>query len=299
VTFTAWIYPNGAPGVQGGLYSGFFFTRAGSTECGMQVADASASAGQLAYTWNDGEIKAWPSGYAIPANKWSFIALVITPTNGTVYFAQAGGALGFAVDTQWHDVENWTGPWTAGFDPRFSGEYSFNGIVDEVAVWNRSLSLNEITNIYAAAYTSTTNTPSPLLITCSTNKTVQCGSAWSFDNPSASGGCCDTNTITVTGTITNGAACSLVITRTWQVTDCCSNTASCSQTVTVVDTTPPVITCATNKTVQCGSAWSFDAPSASDVCCGTTVTIAVTGTITNGAACSNAKARCSSVPALA
>jgi hypothetical protein len=287
VTFTAWIYPNGPPGVQGGQYSGFFFTRAGSTECGMQVGDGGtqpSGVGKLAYTWNDGEIRSWSSGYTIPANTWSFIGLVITPTNGTVYFATAGGALGSAVDTQWHDVEIWSGNWTAGFDPRYSGEYSFNGIVDELAVWNRSLSLNEITNIYAAAYTSSSGSP-PLVITCSTNKTVQCGSAWSFDTPSASGGCGTATNITVTGTITNGV-CPQVITRTWQATDGCSGSASCSQIVTVVDTTPPIITCATNKTVQCGSAWSFDAPSASDVCAGTNVTVIVTGTTTNGSACS-------------
>jgi hypothetical protein len=159
VTLTAWIYPNGAPGVQGGKYSGFFFTRANSTECGMQVGDANTSAGQLAYTWNDGEIKAWPSGFTIPANQWSFIGLVITPTSGTVYFGTGGGALQSTVNTAWHDVEIWSGPWTAGYDPRFAGnpQYTFNGVVDELAAWNRSLSFNEMTNLYAAAFTSSSS----------------------------------------------------------------------------------------------------------------------------------------------
>ncbi|PWU19216.1 MAG: hypothetical protein C5B50_07135 [Verrucomicrobia bacterium] len=287
VTFAAWIFPNGAPGVQNGQYSGFFFTRAGSTECGMEVGDSGTTpsgVGQLAYTWNDGEIRSWPSGFTIPANQWSFIGLVINRTNATVYFGTGGGALASAVNTAWHDVENWSGPWTLGFDPRWAGapQYVFNGVVDEVAAWNRSLTFNEMTNLYAAAFISSQNTNQPPVITCSSNKTVECGSVWGFDPPSASGGCCSTNSITVTGTITNGSVGAQTITRTWQATDCCSNTASCSQTVTVVDTTPPVITCASNKTVQCGSVWSFDAPSANDTCSGTNVTIIVTGTITNG-----------------
>ncbi|PYJ03014.1 MAG: hypothetical protein DME25_13925 [Verrucomicrobia bacterium] len=51
-----------------------------------------------------------------------------------------------------------------------------------------------------------------------------------------------------------------------------------------MDTTPPVLACATNKTVLCGSGWNFDPPTAVDACCGTNVTISVLGDtrITNG-----------------
>ncbi len=41
---------------------------------------------------------------------------------------------------------------------------------------------------------------------------------------------------------------------------------SSSQTVTVVDPTAPVITCATNKRVEYTDAWTFDPPSATDPC---------------------------------
>ena len=40
--------------------------------------------------------------------------------------------------------------------------------------------------------------------------------------------------------VTNGI-CPMLITRTWLATDACTNTATCSQTVTVVNTTPPII----------------------------------------------------------
>ena len=43
-------------------------------------------------------------------------------------------------------------------------------------------------------------------------------------------------------TVTNGA-CPQVITRTWTLTDLCGNSSAWSQTVTVVDTTPPAVGC--------------------------------------------------------
>ncbi len=119
----------------------------------------------------------------------------------------------------------------------------------------------------------------PLTLTCASNKSIVCGTAWSFDLPSVSGGCGST-TLTVLSTVTNGS-CPQKLTRTWQATDGCV-TLTCSQTVTNEDVTPPVIVCASNKTVTCGSVWAFDAPSALDACSGTNLTLVVVETVTNG-----------------
>ncbi len=123
-------------------------------------------------------------------------------------------------------------------------------------------------------------------ITCATNKTVEIGTAWTFDMPTATDGC-GTNAITILSTTTNVSGhCGNTFdaTRTWVATDECGNTNTCSQTVTTVDTTSPAITCATNKSVECGSAWTFDAPSATDA--GGTNTISIVSTTTN-AGCGN------------
>lgn len=123
----------------------------------------------------------------------------------------------------------------------------------------------------------------PPVLTCVSNRAVECGTAWNFDAPSASDVCDGTNvTVVITGTTTN-ALCgnTFSATRTWSATDSCSNNATCSQTITIVDTTPPSITCASNRVVECGDVWTFDAPTASDVCDGTNVTITIFSTITN------------------
>ena len=123
----------------------------------------------------------------------------------------------------------------------------------------------------------------PPSINCAADRVVECGIPWSFTRPSAQDVCDGTNvTVMVDSTVTN-ALCgqTFAATRTWRATDQCGNEALCSQTVMVVDTTPPTITCASNKTVECTQAWTFDDPTASDTCDGTNVTIAIVSTVTN------------------
>src|ERR1035437_7561938 len=82
-----------------------------------------------------------------------------------------------------------------------------------------------------------------LYLTCSPAKTVSCGSGWMFDQPIVNTTCCDPfMTVNVVSDITNGV-CPQIVTRTWQATNACGLSASCSQTVTVVDTNPPVTLC--------------------------------------------------------
>jgi len=89
-----------------------------------------------------------------------------------------------------------------------------------------------------------------------------------FDPPALIGGCCGTNvTITALSTVTSNTPCGQSLTRTWQTIDCCGQSNLCSQTVFFGDTNPPVITCAANKTVPGGAAWSFDPPLAPDASC--------------------------------
>jgi hypothetical protein len=127
--------------------------------------------------------------------------------------------------------------------------------------------------------------PMTLVLSCATNKTVECGSAWTFDSVTAtSGGCTNVNLTSVSST--NLGKCSSTYTRVWTATDCANGFGTCTQVVTVVDTTPPMLTCANDKTVQCGSAWNFDPPTAFDSCCTTNPNVYLVGTtVTNLSPC--------------
>jgi uncharacterized repeat protein (TIGR01451 family) len=95
----------------------------------------------------------------------------------------------------------------------------------------------------------------PPVITCPGNTTIQCtastlpantGTATATDN-------CDP-VLTITSTdVTVGGACpqEYTITRTWTAADDCGNTATCNQIIVIDDSTPPVITCPANTTIEC------------------------------------------------
>lgn len=137
----------------------------------------------------------------------------------------------------------------------------------------------------------TLNIDRTLIVTCATNKTVECGSAWNFDSPMPTDSCGGLPvTINILSTITNSMSCGYTATRTWEILDACSNRTTCIQSVMAVDTTPPIVSAAPNKTVECGSLWNFDEPTATDNCSGDFVQIFVSRTITNATAACGATA---------
>lgn len=91
------------------------------------------------------------------------------------------------------------------------------------------------------------------------------------------------SSVTVTQSLATNAVLSL---GTNQVVlgafDAAGNVAYCTNYIVVSGTLPPELTCVTNKTVDPGSAWSFDPPVAADACGGTNVTVTLVGVVTNG-----------------
>lgn len=113
----------------------------------------------------------------------------------------------------------------------------------------------------------------PPTIDCTAAKTVECGSAWSFDTPTANAVFGEV-TLSIVSTTINRAGklgSSFDATRTWRATDASGNFAECSQTVTVVDTTLPAIACPSNISVftanPAGTAVNFTV-TAEDYCSG-------------------------------
>ncbi len=107
-----------------------------------------------------------------------------------------------------------------------------------------------------SAFVCVTPNTNELAVICATNKTVECGQDWTFNPPTfGSNTCCGNNiVINIAATLTNLGPCVSTYTRIWQITDCFTNSLTCTQTVTAVDTTRPVIHCPTNMFVSGASA---------------------------------------------
>jgi phospholipase C len=122
----------------------------------------------------------------------------------------------------------------------------------------------------------------PFHLVPATNKTVQCGDALVFDPPSASVSCSNTTlTLVALTPITNGL-CPQFITQSWFATDACGNNDTCSQTITLINTNPPAVSCAADKLIPCGASLQFDVPTAVSACISTNVSIMPLSPVTNG-----------------
>ncbi|MEO7514601.1 MAG: hypothetical protein ABIW93_02230 [Verrucomicrobiota bacterium] len=93
----------------------------------------------------------------------------------------------------------------------------------------------------------------PPVLTCPSNITVDCGTS---TLPGATGSAtavdtCNSTTVTYADASTNLCGSTKIITRTWMATDSCGNKATCHQTITVRDITPPALTVPANRIIEC------------------------------------------------
>jgi Concanavalin A-like lectin/glucanases superfamily/Immunoglobulin I-set domain len=151
VTLTAWIHPNDIQLPYAGLLvssSGAGFAYGG---------DFSGNAGQLIYWWNFGTTYTFVSGLTIPANQWSFVAVVIEPTKATLYLGTSN-TLSTAVNSIAHTSDSW-GAGTAQLGGQGSSPDNriFNGSIDEVAVFNYAFTPAEVLSLFQAGTSVTLN----------------------------------------------------------------------------------------------------------------------------------------------
>lgn len=144
-TFMAWIYPTTA--VQAGA-AGLIFCRDSSGSA--SGFDYNPAGTQLGYTWNnDPGTYGWNSGLTPPAQQWSFTALVVTPTNATIYLYNTNGQLSASV-THSQTASAFDGETRIGNDPDAASR-TFKGRLCNVAVYNRALTINQINTLYRGA----------------------------------------------------------------------------------------------------------------------------------------------------
>ncbi|MCB0643531.1 MAG: hypothetical protein KDC44_17915, partial [Phaeodactylibacter sp.] len=129
VTFSAWIKPDGMQN----SFAGIIFCRAGSTTAGLNFRNNN----ELGYHWDNGHW-GWSSGAYADADEWSHVALVIEPGQATIYLNGEPYS-----NLASHAVEAFDGPISLGADVNWQ-DRRFRGWMDEVCIWNRALSQEEI-----------------------------------------------------------------------------------------------------------------------------------------------------------
>ena len=141
VTFAAWIYPTVTAQTKA---AGIVFNR-DSVQGGLCFDDGGTN---LSYGWNqDSMIFSYETGLVPPSNQWSFVALVITPTNATFYLYNTNSRL-TNVNPHNHLPAAFTGETRIASDSLAGGNREFTGQMAQVALYNYSLSAAQIGQVY-------------------------------------------------------------------------------------------------------------------------------------------------------
>lgn len=133
---------------------GLVFCRTNSTVAGYQIGGANA----LCYTWNGDPVTYdYNSGVDVPANAWCFLVMAVTPNNATFYVGNSG-SLSTAVQTYTEPVQSFAGGFAIGADPQGSTLPAriLQGEMDEVAIFNYTLTPSQVAQLYTAATTGVT-----------------------------------------------------------------------------------------------------------------------------------------------
>ena len=146
VTIAAWIYPNGGQADAAGI----FFCRSGTTVAGLNYGSVGTSNAQtLGYTWNNlSGTWGWNSRLMPPMNQWSFVALVVQPASAILCLINTNGEES-ATNVLSHPNQAFATVSTIGTDAYARNARVFNGLIDEVAVFNHSLTPAQIQQLYA------------------------------------------------------------------------------------------------------------------------------------------------------
>jgi hypothetical protein len=125
----------------------------------------------------------------------------------------------------------------------------YYGKIDDIGIWNRTLTEQEILNLYNGTIDTT------LEMNCPENITVSCINEVPLPDTTLVKvtGNCENITIEFISDISDNMSCPETITRTYRATDDCGNIVTCSQLIIVNDLEPPVISCPPNMTFTCGS----------------------------------------------
>ena len=157
VTMTAWLKPDGpqADGFTGLVHH----TESGDAGCaGLSYASGGGFTydGTIGYVWNDNSSKTWSfeTGIYIPEQKWSMTALVLEPTQATMYIYDTNGTsdpcddvLYQATNTLAHNAEEFDSKTFIACDARGQGGRFYSGQMDAVRIYGFSLTQAQLEDV--------------------------------------------------------------------------------------------------------------------------------------------------------
>src|SRR3984957_3827559 len=156
VTFTMWIYPTAPQIVFNQLFK---YQNEGGTDAagfGFGGNINATSMANLGYTWNSNSVATynWNSGLFPLENQWSFVALVVSPSNAAIYLYYidpntSQPDLFSAVNGLTNGPEAFNFESLIGADPYNSAGRTFPGRIDEVAVFDKSLTSAELLAMFS------------------------------------------------------------------------------------------------------------------------------------------------------
>lgn len=145
VTICGWIYPTAFQTAN----TAIFAARNTGTDIHTFGFANNGNNNTIGYTWNGGQFN-FVSGLVPLTNAWSFVALVVTPTNAVLYCYNTNGQFS-ATNTVAHTNAPFNGLVTIGTDPSSTTtpqDRAFSGMIDELAVFRRSFDPSEILDLY-------------------------------------------------------------------------------------------------------------------------------------------------------
>ena len=143
VTISCWFYADGNQV----SWSGLVVKRAGGV-AGLHFG----ANNELHYTWTGDRYWGYTEGLVAPTNKWVYAALVVEPTQATLYMG-VDGTLTHTINGDnetgiVHDPANYNNsPTYIGWDPNNNAR-RFKGTIDEVMIVPRALSPTEVQALY-------------------------------------------------------------------------------------------------------------------------------------------------------
>jgi hypothetical protein len=158
VTITMWIYPTAIQKAYNALF--IYENELGTDQAGLGFGPTVNSAGMaaLGYTWNSNSPATynWNSGLYPLENQWSFVALTISPVEADIYLYYIDPVTSLpdlysAVNPLTNGNESFGGTSLIGSGPYDLEGATFNGDIDEVAVFNQTLTSDQILAMFSQA----------------------------------------------------------------------------------------------------------------------------------------------------